>query len=361
MTLPRESVEEEPVSQTVSNMLPSWLASLVVHLALVLLLAVFTVVGEAGWQAHTVELDFESLGVESPEDDAMMAAAIEIPSELDQDDALEELTPEPLDPVEPLDVFSKIELVETGGTTSTAEVIGEAISPSGVNPIKTSVFGQVGEGSEFVYVFDRSDSMNSTFSFTSEGETVFSVTPLAASKAELMRSLKDLSDNHLFHILFYNHEVWKFDAPGLRDDRLVLATSRNKRRASKFVASVYGTGRTKHIPPLEAALRMHPDVIFLLTDGEEKDDPTESELRRLRKLNDGRTKINVIQFCYKPRTNGTLVKLAEETGGQHTFMDMARLGAELAEKQLGPRGMPPKDDMPADDQTVAGDPPAVGP
>ena len=31
---------------------------------------------------------------------------------------------------------------------------------------------------------------------------------------------------------------------------------------------------TQHVKPLEIALRMKPDVIFLLTDGEEKDDPS---------------------------------------------------------------------------------------
>jgi hypothetical protein len=74
------------------------------------------------------------------------------------------------------------------------------------------------------------------------------------------------------------------------------------------------------------ALRMKPDVIFLLTDGEAKDDPTNHELLKLQKLNDGATRINVIQFCYTLRTGSSLVRLANENGGKHKFINISHLG-----------------------------------
>jgi hypothetical protein len=358
-------VEEESVAETVSAMLPSWLTSAAVHLFMVLLLALITIGGGGGFGSHGIELDLESSGDNGGGggDGELLAAAIEMPSELTAAPTADHLAPQPIDTSDalmPSDVLSKIELSDIAvdappaaksglGLGEGTEGLGPGSGPgneggggTGGLPIRTALFGLVGEGSKFVYVFDRSDSMNSTFSFTSEGETVFTITPLAAAKAELLRSLNDLEEGNLFHLLFYNHEVWKFDDGSARENRLVIANARNKRRAINFVNTVYGAGRTRHVPPLEAALKMEPDIIFLLTDGEEKDDPSESELRRLQKLNDGRTKINVIQFCHTLRTGGTLVRLAEESGGRHTFMNMSRLGAELAEKELARSGkLPP--------------------
>ena len=48
------------------------------------------------------------------------------------------------------------------------------------------------------------------------------------------------------------------------------------------------------------ALRMHPDVIFLLTDGDPPDDLTKDELARLERLNSSGTIINVIQISPPP-------------------------------------------------------------
>ncbi len=324
--------EAEPaVTEQMLEFLPSWLVSLVVHLTLVLLLALLTVFGEGGFHRNTIVLDCETAGPDGTADDELLAASLEMPSELA---APEEIELEPqevadLAAISP-DTLSPIELVSpTAGQTSAApkEVAPEG---KGAAPAQTAIFGLAGEGSDFVYVFDRSQSMNSTLSFQSEGETVFTVTPLQAAKAELLRSLGDLGPENRFHILFYNHEMWMFD-PGRSAHRgLIVATPENKHRATAFIRSVYGDGQTRHVPPLEAAIRMRPDVIFLLTDGEDKDDPTPAELARLRKLNGGRSKINVVQFCYEPRTDGALVTLANENGGRHIFMNIAQMGPSLA-------------------------------
>ena len=169
-----------------------------------------------------------------------------------------------------------------------------------LGPVRTGVFGLADEGTDFVYVFDRSESMNSVLTFTSEGQAVFSITPLDAAKAELLKSLKDLKANNHFGMVFYNHSPWLFTL-GRKAHGMIAATSTNKSRAAAFVASMYGQGKTFHLKPLEIALTMRPDVIFLMTDGEEKDDPTPEQLAQLKRLNDGRTKINVVQFVFQPR------------------------------------------------------------
>jgi hypothetical protein len=313
-----------------SDLLPSWLTSLVVHLSLVLLLAVVTVIGDGGWNETTVELNCETSGSEGLGD--AMLAAVELPSELDSSQQ-EKPLPSDLASQEPQRLSSDIELVDPTGAIGAAAVDAGLAGDQGdadAGPVQTAVFGLAAEGQRFVYVFDRSKSMTSTLTLQSEGKTVFSITPLEAAKAELLRSLGDLDRGQQFHILFYNSEVWMFD-PGGNPNHLVAATPRYKNRATEFVRSVYGNGGTRHVEPLEVALRMRPDVIFLLTDGEAKDDPTDAQLRRLRRLNGGRTKINVIQFCLTPRTGGALVRLAAENGGRHVFMNLRELAQGLAD------------------------------
>ncbi len=348
---PEEELDEQAASETVLEFLPSWLVSLVFHLVLVLLMALLTVAGNNGL-GDAVLLSVTSGGNDGPGDDDLLAASLEMPSELESPQQME--APAEFELPTPVEVPTDIRLVDPteltglpngtadsgmGGGTGTGE--GRDSGSEKANFAQTGVFGILDEGADFVYVFDRSQSMNSTFSYTSEGETVFSITPLIAAKAELVRSLHDLNPQNRFHVIFYNHESWLFD-PGRNSHRgLITATPDNRKRAEGFIASVYGDGRTRHVPPLEMAIRMRPDVIFLLTDGEEKDDPNPAELARLRKLNKGRTKINVVQFCFELRSDGGLVTLAKENGGRHIFMNVSQLAPGLGGMaQVPPTAVP---------------------
>ncbi len=153
----------------------------------------------------------------------------------------------------------------------------------------TKLFGLEAQGSKFVYVFDRSGSMG-------EHKNL----PLRRAKKELLASLSDLTDRQQFYIIFYNHEPKLFD-PGAAKNQLVFATDANKQRAKQFVSSISADGGTDHVAALSIALRLHPDVIFLLTDGEAEDDPSPEDLKRLERLNSGEASINVIQFAAAPR------------------------------------------------------------
>ncbi len=80
---------------------------------------------------------------------------------------------------------------------------------------RVRLLGIVGEGSKFVYVFDRSDSMN-----------WFDRRPLRAAKAELLASLEGLGETHQFQIIFYNHEPLIFNPAG--DPRRTRVRHRGK-------------------------------------------------------------------------------------------------------------------------------------
>ncbi|MCG8583331.1 MAG: VWA domain-containing protein, partial [Pirellulales bacterium] len=169
--------------------------------------------------------------------------------------------------------------------------------------LRTNIYGVVGEGSKFVYVFDRSESMYGA--------------QLESAKRELTASLDHLERLHQFGIIFYNHEVSVFNP-----SRLSFGDSASKVRAQRYIQGVTAAGATNHFPALMAAVRLSPDVIFLLTDGERHNDPTYDELRRIRNANSG-TQIHVIQFVQgSVSTRGNaLVQLARENGGQHKFIN----------------------------------------
>jgi hypothetical protein len=178
------------------------------------------------------------------------------------------------------------------------------------------VFGVEGEGSVFLYVFDRSDSMNG-----------YQGRPLAAAKAELIESLRGLDSIHQFQIIFYNDRVTAFNPLEPQPPRLMFADATNKQLAEAFVRQIRASGGTRHMVPLRLALRLAPDVVFFLTDAAYPQ-LSNAELDELRRSNTG-TVINTIEFGAGPQMGGDnfLKKLARQNGGRHAYVDVTRLPA----------------------------------
>lgn len=183
---------------------------------------------------------------------------------------------------------------------------GTSAPPDSPGMAETSLFGLAARGRRFVYVFDRSASMAGR--------------PLAAAKGELLASLARLGDGEQFHVIFYNHRLHLF-APAGREGRAVFATEANRAEARRFIGAVRADGGTRHAEPLAAAFRLRPDVVFLLTDGEDGDDLAAADLGRLERLAGG-ARLFVIRFAAdgappSPR----LATLCERTGGEHRTLD----------------------------------------
>lgn len=176
--------------------------------------------------------------------------------------------------------------------------------------VTTEVFGVKGTGSRFVYVLDRSQSM--------EG---FNARPLLAARQALLQSLDSLRDNHQFQIIFYNDGVKAFNPDGLA--AMYFATDERKQAARGFVASVRGESGTDHLNALKKAFRLGPDVIFLLTDAE--GGFTRAELREVSRLNRSAAVINAIEFGERRTGDRSLQTLAQESGGQYVFKDVRTL------------------------------------
>jgi hypothetical protein len=178
---------------------------------------------------------------------------------------------------------------------------------------RTEVYGLSGQGSKFIYVFDRSGSMSGY-----EGR------PLRSAKAELIASLNDLQRTHQFQIIFYNQRPSVF-APDGRTPRLVWGDDAGKAAAARYVRGIIADGGTEHMAPMMMALALRPDVIYFLTDADEPKLNSE-ELDRIRRVNKG-TIINAIEFGFGPAAgeDNFLKRLARQNEGQHAYVDISKL------------------------------------
>jgi hypothetical protein len=216
---------------------------------------------------------------------------------------------------------SDAEVVDAGGLTgdvlpSASELTSGAGGSRGGGyggQAKTQVYGLTGQGSKFIYVFDRSGSMSG-----------YGGRPLRSAKAELIASLQDLDRTHQFQIIFYNQDPQVFALRG-RAARMEFGDDDGKAAAAKFVQGVVASGGTEHTRPLLMALALRPDVIFFLTDADQPQ-LSADELAEIQRANKG-AQINAIEFGFGPTTgdDNFLKRLARQNGGQHAYVDISKL------------------------------------
>lgn len=170
-------------------------------------------------------------------------------------------------------------------------------------------FGLEAEGERIVYVCDRSASM-------SEPDGV----PFAAAKRELLASIEALGAGRQFHLIFYNDRQSMFEPQGGRG-RPMFADERTLREVRRFVEGTSAAGGTRHAEAILTALRLAPDVVFLLTDADAAHDLAADELERVvQRL--GKTRVMAVQFGggaghRSPR----LARLAELSGGEYLVVE----------------------------------------
>jgi hypothetical protein len=313
---------------------PAWLLSALLHGAILILCAVITPVPSGGITVEPLRSGgivlVQQTGSDAKyfdEQDHAQAASAAQSAATDSADAARspaDMLPSATDlPVDPSAVLPSADA--PGGLGVGADVAAALPAAgdltAGVGPdrqlgkgTQTYVFGAKGEGSIFIYVFDRSDSMNG-----------FEGRPLAASKAELTKSLQSLQAIHQFQIIFYNAQVTAFNPSPSQPPKVMFATEQNKTLAAQFVRHVPAYNGTRHMEPLRLALRLAPDVIFFLTDAGEPQ-LSAADLESLQRLNSG-TVIHTIEFGAGPDPGGDnfLARLARQNDGQHVYVDVTRL------------------------------------
>ncbi|HMN94869.1 MAG TPA: hypothetical protein PKC43_00975 [Phycisphaerales bacterium] len=156
---------------------------------------------------------------------------------------------------------------------------------------------------------------------------------------ELERSLHALAADQLFAVIFFQGNQATAVPPA---DRLVQATDANVERAIRWIRQrVVPAGRSDPTAALDAALRLRPDVIFLLgmgVTGSGEFEIAQSELlARLDRLNPAdasgrrRTAIHCVQFL-DPDPLDTLRRIAEIHGGASAWRFIGRSELGIAPK-----------------------------
>ena len=200
------------------------------------------------------------------------------------------------------------------------------ISP---NETEVSLFGIAAKGTKFVYVLDRSGSMGG-----SGGKA------LEAAKKELLASIEKLDRVQQFQIVVYNERPRIFNPAG-QPGKLAFGTRENKDEVRKFMASLKADGATSHEDAIKLAIRLHPDVIFLLTDAD-RPKLSPRQLDSIDRLGPGIT-IHTIEFGTgpQPEAENFLVKLAQQSAGKHVYVDVSKLEARQGEVKQAARLLRP--------------------
>ena len=191
-------------------------------------------------------------------------------------------------------------------------IVGKAVTAEPPSPGQPPrFFGLEAPGQRIVYVCDRSASMAEP-----EGE------PLAEAKRELLASIAALGDSRQFHLIFYHERQSMFEPPGGRG-RPMFADEATLREVRRFVKGTTAGGGTRHAEAIAAALRLAPDVVFLLTDADAAHDLTDRELERLAgRL--GAARLMVIQFGgAEDRRSPRLARLATMSAGAYRVVEPA--------------------------------------
>ena len=163
------------------------------------------------------------------------------------------------------------------------------------------------EGHSFVFVIDRSASMGAG-----------GLGAIGAAAKELSAQLASLTPDQKFQVVAYNESAIYFTGR-----ELIAATDENKQKLVAYIANLTDFGQTEHERGLLAALRLKPEVIYLLTDG---GDPhlRPGQINFLAEHCRPRTSIHCLHFgkgtADEVPLDHHLRRLAAESGGSYAFI-----------------------------------------
>jgi hypothetical protein len=162
-------------------------------------------------------------------------------------------------------------------------------------------------GHSFVFVIDRSASMGAG-----------GLGAIGAAAKELAAQLTSLTPDQKVQVVAYNQS-----SVYCTGRELIPATDENKAKLVKYIEGLADFGQTEHERGLLAALRLQPDVIFILTDG---GDPhlRPGQVSFLAEQAAGQTSIHCLHFGIGTAdavpADHFLRRLAAETGGSYAFI-----------------------------------------
>jgi hypothetical protein len=151
---------------------------------------------------------------------------------------------------------------------------------------------------------------------------------MSSAKAALISALQTLVDAQQFQVVFYNDTPKLLRLRSQQEPALAFATEVNKSLARQEIGAVSPDLGTNHIDALKLALRLGPEVIYLLTDADQPE-LSAAELDQIQRTNKGRARIHTIEFGRGPELdNGALnflQKLARQNGGTYRYYNVKQL------------------------------------
>ncbi len=303
---------------------PAWIVSMIVHLISILLLFWLWQPSQRGSGGETdrpVGIAVVHVTPSGTEYDLVEAG------NLSESNAVSEVISDSSAP--PLDTESLLAGISSVGQGSSAgqgtdAASGLSNSASGAPSsgpgrglrTTTSIYGVEGEGNSFVYVIDRSDSMNG-----------YNQAPWKSAKRELIQSLKSLKPANQFQILFYNETPMPYVSRTTTASGMLAARESELEYAMEFVDRINATGGTEHVAALKMGIRMQPDVLFFLTDADEPRMSATDLDAIVRLCERSGTTIHAVEFgsgAY-PGPGRWIEVLANRTGGKYRYVDAKSL------------------------------------
>lgn len=291
-------------------------ASAVVHAALLALLLLVQIPLTGGSSQRTLDADWEA-----PADSVIdVGSDVEIPvptsepqaepvPDLTSFEALEapalaEFVPELA--IETLVPPTSAPRARAGRATRAAAKPGRAVAGSGTgNRAGDGAFFAVPEPAQsLVIIVDNSRSMNHPHE--SEYGTRF-----GRVQAELLRCISQMPDDGRFFVIFFSNDTFPMPARGLQP-----ASPLNKELAARWIATMASTGHgTDPRKAVRMALKLKPDRIYLLTDGEFDKGVNDSLLKIEQRLT------GIDTFAFGEDLGGeVLQQLASQNAGTYTFI-----------------------------------------
>jgi len=289
----RELLPPPPTTSGVDSFLPNFyrlgfeslnalLLSLCIHLAIMLSLAFFLIGGD-GRQRGGIELWAESSSAQEDQRLDVLeisSTSIEVApesveeettkciTELNSDRKVEDVTRVALNLAKILATSSQersddvAQGLAAAGTASEGESEYNGAPSGGANRASDGngayFFGTYASGQRFVFIIDSSRSML-------EGRR------WATARRELVRALQSLSPDQEFFVIGFDSTAKPMFGQFPPNSKFLHPTESNIDRLNRWVGTILHGGATLPASSIGIALRMKPDAIFLLSDGEIQD------------------------------------------------------------------------------------------
>jgi hypothetical protein len=294
-------------SQSFLRGVPSWLASFVFHLTLILVLALMTVAADKG-----SKIEFLMSGQPRAQEMDFMEVAIEVDSATEDDDKEKLLT-------DSQDIQSDLQRLDVNLDHLNDRLSDPLAATNMLLPAKiefergdgkgASFFGTGALGTKFVFVVDCSGSMQEEYRWV-------------MARRELKEAIEGLTKNQQFYVFLYNDTSFAFSG---QQATLMPATEKNKEKIFKWLDKQNPIGDTRPWKAMRLSLRMKPDAIFLLSDGELKDDTVPRLRLENREKTSGDGKIGKIPVHTISLGSGfgsvTMREIANENDGTFTLVN----------------------------------------